>query len=153
MQAHNADGSHSLVRTRQCNKLFVDTYFGPLICFFGFFGRNLSLGEKPRNTAVAQFVHCDGRDELTNSAVVCTSRGRADSLLPSSAFCLPETVSSHWFSSLSNRFRVKQPPPHTGLRVMYTPGPVSYTEDLLVFARLSWTSGHLRGCLAPAVWE
>ncbi|NXF35758.1 SPG17 protein, partial [Nyctibius bracteatus] len=23
------------------------------------------------------------------------------------------------------RFRVKQPPPHTGLRVMYTPGPVA----------------------------
>lgn len=56
---------------------------------------------------------------------------------------LPETVSSYWFSSLSNRFRVKQPPPHTGLRVMYTPGPVSYTEDLLVFAGLSWPSGHL----------
>ncbi|NXD78642.1 SPG17 protein, partial [Halcyon senegalensis] len=24
-----------------------------------------------------------------------------------------------------SRFRVKQPPPHTGLRVMYTPGPVA----------------------------
>ncbi|KAF4804908.1 hypothetical protein TURU_003868 [Turdus rufiventris] len=30
-----------------------------------------------------------------------------------------------------SRFRVKQPPPHTGLRVMYTPGPVGYTGEFL----------------------
>ncbi|KFQ37580.1 Sperm-associated antigen 17, partial [Mesitornis unicolor] len=28
------------------------------------------------------------------------------------------------------RFRVKQPPPHTGLRVMYTPGPVGLQVEL-----------------------
>lgn len=45
---------------------------------------------------------------------------------------------------------MKQPPPHTGLRVMYAPGPVGYADDLLgVFFLLdaadpqaSWGSFH-----------
>lgn len=35
-----------------------------------FFVRNLNLSEKPRNTAVVQLVHYDGKDELRNSAVI-----------------------------------------------------------------------------------
>lgn len=59
--------------------------------------------------------------------------------------CLKQLL-LNWFSSLSDRFRVKQPPPQTGLRVMYAPGPVGYADDLLgffFFARCSWPSGHL----------
>ncbi|NXB45537.1 SPG17 protein, partial [Leucopsar rothschildi] len=38
-----------------------------------------------------------------------------------------------------SRFRVKQPPPHTGLRVMYTPGPVAGLQvelEIEIFAML-----------------
>lgn len=32
----------------------------------------------------------------------------------------------------SCRFRIKQPPPSTGIRVIYTPGPVSTTPVVLL---------------------
>ncbi|NWU96664.1 SPG17 protein, partial [Upupa epops] len=38
-----------------------------------------------------------------------------------------------------SRFRVKQPPPHTGLRVMYTPGPVAGLQvelEIEIFAMI-----------------
>ncbi|NWV76810.1 SPG17 protein, partial [Dasyornis broadbenti] len=39
-----------------------------------------------------------------------------------------------------SRFRVKQPPPHTGLRVMYTPGPVAGLQvelEIEIFAMVT----------------
>lgn len=88
----NADVSHSVVRARQYNKLFRNLLWPINLLLWGFFVGNLSLGKKPRNTGADQTVHCDRKDELTSSAVICTSR-RAEGLPPSSAFCLPETVS------------------------------------------------------------
>lgn len=40
------------------------------LLLWDFFVRNLSLGEKPRNTAVVQLVRYDGKDELRNSALL-----------------------------------------------------------------------------------
>lgn len=34
------------------------------------------------------------------------------------------------FHSVAARFHVKQPPPATGLRVIYSPGPVSFHFDV-----------------------
>lgn len=52
------------------NKLFEGLLWPIHLLFWGFFVRNLSLSEKPRNTAVVQLVHYDGKDELRNSAVI-----------------------------------------------------------------------------------
>ncbi|NWV06191.1 SPG17 protein, partial [Ptilonorhynchus violaceus] len=40
-----------------------------------------------------------------------------------------------------SRFRVKQPPPHTGLRVMYTPGPVAGLQVELEIEILALING------------
>lgn len=34
------------------------------------------------------------------------------------------------FHSVAARFHVKQPPPATGLRIIYNPGPVSFNFDV-----------------------
>lgn len=65
------------------------------LLLWGLFVRNLRLGEKPRNTAVVQLVHYDGRDELRNSAIIYKSRGRAGSLLPTCDFsCLKQFLAN-----------------------------------------------------------
>ncbi|NXK74826.1 SPG17 protein, partial [Amazona guildingii] len=46
-----------------------------------------------------------------------------------------------------SRFRVKQPPPHTGLRVMYTPGPVGLQVELEIEIFAMVTGGEDTGGL------